>query len=404
MREKTLKKLTALFFFACALSFTAQSSDLSSIQKQIKQQEQKIADQKREQNKLQETLKHQELQITHVVDQLNKAEEELSDINKTMIEADKQIKQLEKQEKEQKDKLAKQFDLMYRSNINPSLLEKLLSEKAQQADRMMAYYHHVNQTRIKLIKDLQQTQNHLKAHREYIKLQYKEQQTHLNEQKKYQVNLQKMQQERQATLKELNVHLAQAQNKLNELKSNEEALRQQIQKAEQQAKEQEKREREELVQKKHQAEKIKQKPYIPTEQEKQLMANNSGLGKPQNQYQYPVLGKILNKFGSTQMGELKWKGIVIEANNGTPVKAIASGRVILASWLQGYGLMVIIKHGEHDLSLYGYNQSVSVKEGQFVKAGQKIAEVGSSGGQSRSGLYFEIRRKGIAVNPIGWLK
>lgn len=66
--------------------------------------------------------------------------------------------------------------------------------------------------------------------------------------------------------------------------------------------------------------------------------------------------------------------------------------------------MVIIKHGNDDLSLYGYNQAVSVKEGQFVKAGQKIAEVGMSGGQQQSSLYFEIRRKGIAVNPIGWLR
>ncbi|WP_235356512.1 peptidoglycan DD-metalloendopeptidase family protein [Avibacterium paragallinarum] len=104
------------------------------------------------------------------------------------------------------------------------------------------------------------------------------------------------------------------------------------------------------------------------------------------------------------MGELKWKGIVIKADSGKPVKAIANGRVILANWLQGYGLMIIIKHGDHDLSLYGYNQSISVKEGEFVSAGQKIAEVGATGGQANSGLYFEIRRKGIPVNPIGWLK
>lgn len=112
----------------------------------------------------------------------------------------------------------------------------------------------------------------------------------------------------------------------------------------------------------------------------------------------------MNSFGSTQMGELRWKGIVIAAGAGTPVKAIADGRVILANWLQGYGLMVIVKHGESDLSLYGYNQSVAVKEGQLVKAGQKIGEVGNSGGQSKSGLYFEIRRKGVAVNPLGWLR
>lgn len=97
------------------------------------------------------------------------------------------------------------------------------------------------------------------------------------------------------------------------------------------------------------------------------MASSSGLGKPRKQYAYPVNGKILNRFGSGAMGELKWKGIVIGAGVGASVKAIADGRVILAGWLRGYGLMVIIKHGENDLSLYGYNQSVSVREGQLVK-------------------------------------
>ncbi|MFZ7159616.1 murein hydrolase activator EnvC [Avibacterium avium] len=404
MREKTLKKITALFFFACALPFAVQGADLSAIQKQIKQQEQKIAEQKREQNKLQSTLKNQELQINGVVGQLRKTESDLKAIRKMMADTDKQIKHLERQEKNQKEKLAKQIDAMYRSGINPSMLEKLFSEDAKKAERMKAYYDHMNQARLALIEDLKQTQAQLKKEKANIQDQQKEQQNQLNEQKKQQQSLQKVQRERQSTLNQLNKSLAKDQNKLDSLKANENALRQQIQRAEQQAREQEKREREALAQKKRQEEQKNQKPYTPTAQEKQLMASSSGLGKPQRQYQYPVSGKILNRFGSTQMGELKWKGIVIGANAGASVRAIADGRVILASWLQGYGLMVIIKHGENDLSLYGYNRAVSVREGQLVKAGQKIAEVGSSGGQSRSGLYFEIRRKGVAVNPTGWLR
>ncbi|WP_233114249.1 peptidoglycan DD-metalloendopeptidase family protein, partial [Aggregatibacter actinomycetemcomitans] len=169
-------------------------------------------------------------------------------------------------------------------------------------------------------------------------------------------------------------------------------------------KQQEQREREALAQKQRAEETKTHKPYKPTEQEKRLLSSTSGLGAPQKQYGFPVAGKVVNRFGSTQMGELRWKGIVIAAGSGTPVKAIADGRVILANWLQGYGLMVIVKHGDSDLSLYGYNQSLAVKEGQLVKAGQKIGEVGSSGGQSKTALYFEIRRKGVAVNPVGWLR
>ncbi len=96
--------------------------------------------------------------------------------------------------------------------------------------------------------------------------------------------------------------------------------------------------------------------------------------------------------------------MVIQAGAGTAVKAIASGRVILADWLQGYGQVVVIDHGNGDMSLYGYNQSVSVRKGARVQAGQTIASVGNSGGQSRSALYFEIRRKGVAVNPLKWVQ
>ncbi|TID22493.1 hypothetical protein JO83_07335 [Avibacterium paragallinarum] len=381
-----------------------QCKDLSDIQNQIQQQEKRIADKKREQNKLQSTLQEQELRIDHIINQLNKTSEDLKIINKKIAETDTQIKHLEQQEKEQKEKLAKQLDEMYRLNHNTSILEKLLSEKAQQPDRLMRYYHYINQARVDLIKDLKQTQHYLIAHKKDIQQQYNEQQHYLNEQTKYQLNLQKIQQERRTTLDKLNITLSQAQNKLNELKNNEAALRLQIQRAEQQTKEQEKREREILVLAQPHTNNAKQKPYVSTKKEKQLEVNHLGLGKPQKQYQYPTTGKILNQFGSTQMGELKWKGIVIKADSGKPVKAIANGRVILANWLQGYGLMIIIKHGDHDLSLYGYNQSISVKEGEFVSAGQKIAEVGATGGQANSGLYFEIRRKGIPVNPIGWLK
>ncbi|MFQ1049191.1 murein hydrolase activator EnvC [Avibacterium paragallinarum] len=393
-----------LIAFLCVSPLTIQCKDLSDIQNQIQQQEKRIADKKREQNKLQSTLQEQELRIDHIINQLNKTSEDLKIINKKIAETDTQIKHLEQQEKEQKEKLAKQLDEMYRLNHNTSILEKLLSEKAQQSDRLMRYYHYINQARVDLIKDLKQTQHYLIAHKKDIQQQYNEQQHYLNEQTKYQLNLQKIQQERRTTLDKLNITLSQAQNKLNELKNNEAALRLQIQRAEQQTKEQEKREREILVLDQPHTNNAKQKPYVSTKKEKQLELNHLGLGKPQKQYQYPTTGKILNQFGSTQMGELKWKGIVIEADSGKPVKAIANGRVILANWLQGYGLMIIIKHGDHDLSLYGYNQSISVKEGEFVSAGQKIAEVGATGGQANSGLYFEIRRKGIPVNPIGWLK
>ncbi len=96
--------------------------------------------------------------------------------------------------------------------------------------------------------------------------------------------------------------------------------------------------------------------------------------------------------------------MVIAASEGTEVRAIADGRVILADWLQGYGLVVVVEHGKGDMSLYGYNQSALVSVGTQVRAGQPIALVGGSGGQGRPSLYFgnsaaRVRR---SIHSRGW--
>lgn len=133
------------------------------------------------------------------------------------------------------------------------------------------------------------------------------------------------------------------------------------------------------------------------------MSRTGGLGRPAGQAIWPVRGPLLHRFGDSISGELRWKGMVIGAPEGTQVKAVADGRVLLADWLQGYGLVVVVEHGKGDMSLYGYNQSALVNVGDQVKAGQPVALVGNSGGQERPGLYFEIRRQGRTVNPQPWL-
>ncbi|CAK8738051.1 Murein hydrolase activator EnvC [Sodalis praecaptivus] len=143
--------------------------------------------------------------------------------------------------------------------------------------------------------------------------------------------------------------------------------------------------------------------YKPSASERALVARTGGLGRPARQDLWPVRGRTLHSFGEPQQGELRYKGLVITAPEGSEVKAIAAGRVLMVDWLQGYGLMVVIEHGKGDMSLYGYNQSALVNVGDQVKAGQPIALVGASGGQGTPSLYFEIRRQGQAVNPIPWL-
>lgn len=117
---------------------------------------------------------------------------------------------------------------------------------------------------------------------------------------------------------------------------------------------------------------------------------------------WPVTGKIVARFGETRAGGLKWNGVLIATERGTPVRAIYHGRVVYADWLPGLGLLTIIDHGDGYLSLYGHNERLYKAAGERVMAGDVIAAAGDSGGRSRPELYFEIRRAGRPVDPRPW--
>jgi septal ring factor EnvC (AmiA/AmiB activator) len=85
------------------------------------------------------------------------------------------------------------------------------------------------------------------------------------------------------------------------------------------------------------------------------------------------------------------------------VRAVSHGRVAFADWMAGYGLLLIVDHGDGYMSLYAHNEAVRAEVGDWVSAGEVIAEAGNSGGRSDIGLYFELRAKGRPVDPVGWL-
>jgi septal ring factor EnvC (AmiA/AmiB activator) len=120
---------------------------------------------------------------------------------------------------------------------------------------------------------------------------------------------------------------------------------------------------------------------------------------------WPVEGKLVTRFGSYKRGEkLKWHGVIIDAKIGVEVQAVSGGQVVFADWFRNLGLLIIIDHGDSYMSLYGYNQSLLKNTGDWVLPGEVIALAGDSGGQLRSGVYFEIRNNGSPVNPAKWCR
>jgi septal ring factor EnvC (AmiA/AmiB activator) len=118
---------------------------------------------------------------------------------------------------------------------------------------------------------------------------------------------------------------------------------------------------------------------------------------------WPSPGRVVLRYGEAPEGEAIRGGISISAPPGTPVTAVSRGRVAFADWLRGFGLLVIVDHGEGWMSLYGYCEALLVAEGDWVEAGAQLGTVGTSGGQAQSALHFQLRRNGETVDPQRWL-
>ncbi len=118
----------------------------------------------------------------------------------------------------------------------------------------------------------------------------------------------------------------------------------------------------------------------------------------------PVAGTLKNRYGARRNADIRWRGWLIVADEGEPVRAVHGGDIIYADWLRGQGLLMVVDHGEGWLSLYAQNHSLLRGVGDRVSAGDIIAKAGASGGSETSALYFEIRHRGEPVDPGKWIR
>ncbi|WP_257292709.1 peptidoglycan DD-metalloendopeptidase family protein [Endozoicomonas sp. ONNA1] len=137
---------------------------------------------------------------------------------------------------------------------------------------------------------------------------------------------------------------------------------------------------------------VKKKP-VKTADKTERLSNISS-------WHWPANGKVVRMYNN---GNGLNKGIDIRGKLGEPVSAAATGEVVYAgSELAGYGKLIIMKHNNSYLSAYAHNKELLVREGDSVKAGQKIAEIGSTG-TTEPKLHFEIRHNGKPVDPMRFL-
>jgi len=149
----------------------------------------------------------------------------------------------------------------------------------------------------------------------------------------------------------------------------------------------------------------KRQEYVVVEGKQNVTTNSSTKSNnldlfDRSNWKWPARGKVIERFSYKELGN---KGLDITGKKGDPVFAANSGKVVYAgNALRGYGNLIIIKHSDDYLSAYAHNQVIRVKEKDWVKVGQHIADMGDTD-TDKVKLHFEIRFKGNTVNPEKFL-
>jgi septal ring factor EnvC (AmiA/AmiB activator) len=352
---------------------TAQEqSDLESIQQQIKNKQVKIRQQLEAAKNLQDNLRAVELQIA-------KSAKELNEIEMSLAKNLQQLSELRKQQKayltsleQQKMVLAKQIRSAYMTG-NYDFAKMLLNQQdAANFERTITYYQYLNKARKSQIDSF----NLLVIGLQKVNAKLIDNQTELEQLKGKQLEqqqaLQANQTEREETLIAMQNAIESEEAKIAQLQINEKNLLEALTRAQQQVDKQD--------------------------------VTLSGLSALKGRLLMPAKGNLRKMFGRFRQGQIKWKGVVINGTAGDSVIAIHHAKVLYSDWLRGFGLVTVLDHGDGYMSLYGHNQALLKQAGEAVQAGEAIALLGQSGGQSRPNLYFEIRHKGRPINPVNWLK
>jgi septal ring factor EnvC (AmiA/AmiB activator) len=350
------------------------NQQLSDIQQAINQQKQNLSNTNVKISDLEQQLKTDDLAIGKIAKSLSNTTSELTATENKLAELSAEKKQLELAKKQQEEILAKQLRAAYSTGHHDYIKLILNQEKPSNVQRTITHYQYLNTARIKEIEAFKSTITQLND----VTQQYQQQAEQLTQltqtqsQQKQILELSKIKQKQ--TLKALNKKALTEQQKLAKLEREESAL-------------------------------VSLLKRMAADAAKAKQAENLvGLSKLKRKLSWPVKGRINHSFGSSKQGYLKWKGVFLSAPIGREVKTIHNGTVLFSDWLKGYGLVTVVDHGDGYMSLYGHNQALLKSVGDRVEAGEPIALVGQSGGQANSGLYFEIRHTGIAVNPKLWCK
>ncbi|KAF1069024.1 MAG: Murein hydrolase activator EnvC [Pseudomonas citronellolis] len=422
-----LRALASLLLICLLSPLLAVADERADTQRQIEQTQKDILDLKKtldgiqeEKSGVQKQLKSTETQMGDLEKQIKTLQDDLKKSEEELQRLDNEKKKLEGARLEQQRLIAIQARAAYQSGRQEYLKLLLNQEHPEKFSRTLTYYDYLNRARVEQLKAFNETLRQLSNVEQDItsqKSQQLEQQSTLQARRD---ELEQARKERQQALAKLNSDFSSGDRKLKErqqseadlnkvLKTIEETLARQAREAEEARQRALAQERERAQHDRELAAEGKPVPKRP-DYSGPLVSSGAGFGgafeSARGKLPWPVDGRILARFGSPRGDDPRatWDGVLIGASAGTTVRAVHGGRVVFADWLRGAGLLVILDHGGGYLSLYGHNQSLLKNAGDTVKAGDSIATVGASGGQSSPAVYFAIRHQGRPTDPSIWCR
>ncbi|MCP3429242.1 murein hydrolase activator EnvC family protein [Opacimonas viscosa] len=354
-----------------AAEMAANDSEVQAIQSALEQlaKEKKQKEQRR--SKLFLDLQNQEEAIARIAKKINQLNIQIQTNRTETEQLQLEAQKLQAAIKDQQSALAAQMKSAYVSGDNDLTKMLFSQEQAGDVERMLTYYQYFYQQRKINIDKFKGLFAELKQ----VETALRQKQTELTQivakQESEQINLETQQASRELALQAIERDIKGDEAKIAQLKADEQRLVDAINAAQQ------------------------------TSSSQKLELN--GLRQQKGQLLAPASGKLRRLFATRRQGQLKWKGIIINGEAGSPIQSIHTGKVLYSGWLRGFGLVLVLDHGLGFMSVYGHNQALLKEPGEYVRRGETIALMGQSGGQTRPNLYFELRNKGVPVNPTAWL-
>lgn len=409
LRALALLFLTSLSALAFADADKAQTEQQLEAARQEVRELQKLLEQlRREKSQVQQQLRQTETEAGELEKQIRDLRREAGENQQQLDDLERQKKKIDESRREQQRLIGVQARALYQSGGAEPLKLLLNQQDPATFSRTLTYYQYLNRARQEQLAEYARTREQLveleRRQTQRRDALARQQQTLAQRQ----ARLAEVRQAREQVLARLEGTRSDRASRLRERQREEAELRQVLKTIEETLARQAREREAEAARQRLLAEQRRQAP----EDEAPWLSNAAAryYGGPFDQARgklpWPVQGRLIARFGAPRGEDSRttWDGVLIGASAGQPVRAVHGGKVVFAEWLRGAGLLLILDHGGGYLSLYGHNQSLLKQAGEIVAAGDTIATVGSSGGQTGPALYFAIRQQGRPSDPAQWCR